>query len=106
MMNNSSNYSKKMTKSNKSDKFNYSNKLENSPVNPISYNQYIELESSQLNELEKEDHSEATKSVKNERAKYSYLVSKREDEELEEEVRKNIEYLEQTSSVIYNKEDL
>ena len=44
--------------------------------------------------------------MKNERAKYSYLMSKREDDELEEEVRKNIEYLEQTSSVIYNKEDL
>jgi WD40 repeat protein len=30
-------------------------------------------------------------------------MSKREEDELEEEVRKNIEYLEQTSSVIYNK---
>ena len=31
-------------------------------------------------------------------------MAKGEDEDLEEEVRKNIEYLEQTSSVIYNKE--
>ena len=30
-------------------------------------------------------------------------MAKGEDEDLEEEVRKNIEYLEQTSSVIYNK---
>jgi WD40 repeat protein len=42
-----------------------------------------------------------------EREKYGYLGrSKREEEELEEEVKKNIEYLEQTSSVIYkNKEE-
>ena len=33
-------------------------------------------------------------------------MAKGEDEDLEEEVRKNIEYLEQTSSVIYNKEEL
>lgn len=45
--------------------------------------------------------------MKGEREKYGYLGrSKREEEELEEEVKKNIEYLEQTSSVIYkNKEE-
>ena len=92
-----------MMKSNKTDKFNYSNKFEN--PNPVSYGHYNEIESSQLNQIQEEDHSEATRSVKNDRAKYSYLMPK-EEENLEEEVRKNIEYLEQTSSVIYNKEEL
>lgn len=82
----------------------YSGKVE-SPA--LGYGHYSnELSSSQLNEIEEEEHSEANKSIKNERAKYSYLMSKHEEEDLEEEARKNIEYLGQTSSVIYNKSDL
>ena len=74
-----------MIRSNKSDsngKYNYCNKVEN----PLSY----EMEGSQLNEIEEEDHSEATGSVKPEKTKYKYLMPRMEDDNIEEEVRKNI----------------
>lgn len=70
--------------------------------NPIVYSHLNDYDSSQLNQITEEDNSEAAKSIKNQKQKYSYLHQKDSDEDLSEEVKRNVEYLQQSNSVIWN----